>query len=72
MDITYRIEGLHCEHCAARVEKVLRKVRGVESVSIDLASKKLTIGIDGDEEKITSKAEAKLGKAEPKVRLTRL
>ena len=72
MNITYRIEGLHCGHCAARVENVLGKIRGVKSAHVDLAAERLTIEIDGNEEKITAKAEAKVRKAEPKARLTRL
>ncbi len=37
--MTIRIEGMMCAHCCARVEKALKAVEGVESVTVDLAAK---------------------------------
>ena len=33
------VEGMHCEHCSASVEKALEKVLGVEKVKVDLEKK---------------------------------
>ncbi len=33
------VEGMHCEHCAARVEKALGQVEGVKGVKVDLQKK---------------------------------
>lgn len=36
--LTIKIEGMSCNHCTAMVEKNLRKLPGVESVTVDLAT----------------------------------
>lgn len=38
-----KIEGMMCGHCAARVEKALKAVPGVEAVSISLEKKQAEI-----------------------------
>lgn len=40
---TYIIEGMNCNHCRTAVEKALADVEGVESVSVELASKEARI-----------------------------
>jgi Cu+-exporting ATPase len=42
-DLTLQIEGMTCASCAARVEKALLKVAGVESASVNLATEKATV-----------------------------
>ena len=37
------IEGMMCEHCAKRVNKAIYSIIGVESVEVDLASKKAVV-----------------------------
>lgn len=39
---TVRIEGMMCMHCAARVEKALRALEGVD-VKVDLEGKKAVV-----------------------------
>ncbi len=41
--VTLTVEGMSCAHCKARVEKALAAIPGVESVSVDLDSKKATV-----------------------------
>lgn len=41
------IAGMSCGHCANTVEKALRAVFGVKEASVDLASKKATVEIEG-------------------------
>lgn len=43
LDLTFRIEGMTCASCVARVEKALKSVPGVESASINLATEKATV-----------------------------
>ena len=38
MKKTIRIEGMHCPHCSARVEKALAGL-GMKNISVDLAAK---------------------------------
>ena len=40
---TYSIEGMTCAACSARVEKALRKLEGVESVAVNLATEKARV-----------------------------
>ena len=39
------IEGMHCGHCQARVEKALSGVDGVESVKVNLKNKTAVISL---------------------------
>jgi copper chaperone len=42
-DITYRVEEMTCAHCEQAVSRGLSLVRGVESVDIDLDTKRVTV-----------------------------
>lgn len=46
---TFRVEGMTCSACSARVERVTKKLNGVKSSVVNLATEKLTIEIDEDE-----------------------
>lgn len=41
--ITLHVEGMHCNHCAATVEKALLTVDGVASVKVSLDDKTATV-----------------------------
>ena len=43
---TYRITGMHCASCSARVEKVLSRLEGVESCQVNLATEKASLRLD--------------------------
>ncbi|MCI8361195.1 MAG: heavy metal translocating P-type ATPase, partial [Clostridiales bacterium] len=43
---TYRITGMHCASCSARVEKVLSRLDGVESCQVNLATEKAALKLD--------------------------
>jgi copper chaperone CopZ len=43
---TYMITGLHCPPCSRTVESSLRKVKGVQSVKVDWATKNARIEFD--------------------------
>ncbi len=40
------VDGMHCAHCAAFVEKSLKGVNGVKAVSVDLAGKKASVTLE--------------------------
>ena len=40
---TYSVPGMHCGHCKAAVTQELEAVAGVESVDVDLDSKRVTV-----------------------------
>ena len=41
-----KIEGMHCEGCSTRLEKVLNNLEGVETAKVSLEEKKATIKYD--------------------------
>ena len=47
MTVDISIEGMMCEHCAARVRKALENVEGVSSAVVSLEEKKATVVFDG-------------------------
>ena len=40
---TYRVEGMHCAHCKARVESVCKGVEGAVDAVVDLQKKQVTV-----------------------------
>ena len=51
MKTTLNVEGMTCAACSARIEKVLNKLEGVNSATVNLMAKKATV--DYDESKIS-------------------
>lgn len=43
---TYRLEGMSCASCVQRVDSALSKEKGVQSVSINLASESASVTYD--------------------------
>ena len=43
---TYRVTGMHCAACSARVEKVLSRLDGVKSASVNLTTEKASVAFD--------------------------
>lgn len=43
----YEIPGMHCVHCERAVAEELAAVAGVETVDVDLASKRATVAGTG-------------------------
>ena len=41
--LTYEVPAMHCGHCEAAVKNELSGVEGVESVAVDLESKRVTV-----------------------------
>lgn len=46
---TFKVEGMTCSACANRVERVTKKLPGVESSVVNFATEKLTVNINEDE-----------------------
>ena len=47
------VEGMKCEGCAKGVKEKFESVKGVESVSVDLKSKKVTVNAQSIVDKAT-------------------
>ncbi len=51
--LTYTVPGMHCGHCEASVKRELSSLPGVESVDVDLDSKRVDIqGQDLDDARL--------------------
>jgi Cu+-exporting ATPase len=48
IDLTFRVDGMSCASCVARVERALKAVPGVESASLNLATERATVRADPD------------------------
>lgn len=46
---TFKVEGMTCASCASRVERVTRKLDGVEEANVNLAAETLSVTIDEDQ-----------------------
>ena len=42
-ELTYTVPAMHCGHCKAAVEREVSRVDGVESVVVDLDTKKVAV-----------------------------
>ena len=54
----YYIEGMHCSHCAANVEKAISSVEGVESCSVSLSEKSATVSGHADDAAVREAVES--------------
>ena len=41
--VSYRVPGIHCEHCAMSIREEVSEVEGVEDVDVDLETKVVTV-----------------------------
>ncbi|MCH5164836.1 MAG: cation transporter [Clostridiales bacterium] len=46
MTKTYRVSNLDCANCAAKLEKALNKIDGVNSASVSFFAQKITLDMD--------------------------
>lgn len=46
MKKSYRMKNLGCANCAAKMERAIKKIDGVENVSINFIMQKITIEAD--------------------------
>ena len=49
---TFKVDGMMCNHCRAKVEKTLQGLQGVEEVTVDLASGTATVKGDVSDEAV--------------------
>ena len=72
MKKVYKLEDLDCANCAAKMERAVAKIEGVESVSISFMGQRMAI--DADEarfDEIMDKAVKACRKVEPDCRIIR-
>ncbi len=72
MKRNYRIDGLDCAHCAAKMEKNVSKVKGVKEVSINFLTTKMMLDLEEENlDEIIAGIEAAVKNVDPRVVLKR-
>ena len=73
MKSKFKIQGLDCANCAARLEREIQEVDGVESVNINFMTEKMVIEYDENNgEELIKKIIKFIRKEEPVVTLTEI
>lgn len=68
MKRTFRLQGLDCAHCAAKIERDVQKLPGVQNAVVSFMTTKMTIEADEDQlDSICEKAKEIVAKYEPDV-----
>jgi len=64
----FRLKGLDCANCAAKMENKISKIKGVNSVNINFMTMKMSIDIeDSKSDEILESAVAAINKIDSKV-----
>ena len=70
MKKVYRMEDLDCANCARKMEDAIRKIQGVESVSINFLTQKMTLEAQDDRfDEIVQQAQKVCRRVEPDCRI---
>lgn len=73
MERIYRLDGLDCANCAAKIERSVQQINGVEKAQVDFMSTKLTIiAPEKDIERISEEAKEVIHKVEPEVEVNNI
>lgn len=68
----FRVEGVDCADCAAKMEDGIKKIDGVKSVKLNFLTEKLTIEADDMKfDQIIKLAEAEMDKVDSGARIIR-
>lgn len=66
----FKLSDIDCANCAAKIERGIKKIKGVEDASVVFFTKKVTITApDGEFERIFAEAANIVKKVEPDCRL---
>lgn len=65
MKKAWKLTGFDCGVCAAKAERAIRKIDGVQNASINLITERLSLEFDGDESRILEEVAQACRKVEP-------
>ena len=72
MKKVFKLEGLDCAHCAAKIEERVTKLEGVKSVVINFMTTKMTLeSIDDNIEEIIENVKKLINEVEPDVNMVK-
>ena len=70
MKKVFKLEGLNCAHCAAKIEEKVSKLEGVKSVVINFMTTKMTLeSIDENIGEVVEKVKKLINEIEPDVNM---
>lgn len=70
MKSTFKIKGLDCANCATQLEHVIRKIQGIQNVSINFMMEKMVIEYKEEKkQEIMEKLRKTIKKEEPDVKI---
>lgn len=70
MKKVYRLKDLDCANCAAKMERAIGKLDGVQSVEVSFMAQKLTLEVeDGHLDEVLPRVKACMAKVEPDCQL---
>ena len=70
MKKVFKLEGLDCAHCAAKIEEKISKLEGVKSVVINFMTTKMTLeSVDENIGDIVEKVKKLINEVEPDVNM---
>ena len=70
MKKVFRLEGLDCAHCAAKIEEKVSKLEGVKSVVINFMTTKMTLeSVDENISDVVEKVKKLINEVEPDVNM---
>ena len=70
MKKVFKLEGLDCAHCAAKIEERVSKLEGVKSVVINFMTTKMTLeSIDENIGEVVEKVKKLINEIEPDVNM---
>ena len=72
MKKVFKLEGLNCAHCAAKIEEKVSKLEGVKSVLINFMTTKMTLeSVDENIGDIVEKVKKLINEVEPDVNMVK-
>ena len=70
MKKVFKLEGLNCAHCAAKIEERVSKLEGVKSVVINFMTTKMTLeSVDENIADVVEKVKKLINEVEPDVNM---
>ncbi|WP_335994813.1 heavy metal-associated domain-containing protein [Fusobacterium polymorphum] len=70
MKKVFKLEGLDCAHCAAKIEEKVSKLEGVKSVVINFMTTKMTLeSVDENITDVVEKVKKLINEVEPDVNM---
>lgn len=72
MKKVFKLEGLDCAHCAAKIEERISKLEGVKSVVINFMTTKMALeSADENIEEVVEKVKKLINEVEPDVNMVK-